>query len=154
VTLAPGARIADALTAAGGALDRADLTGLNMARRVADGEQIVVGIAVLPGAPPVMGSSVSAGGEGEGRGGAAGPSGTGPPVDAAAKDPAKSDAPLDLNAATAEQLDDLPGVGPVTAAAIVQWRTANGRFANVDQLADVDGIGPARLDKLRNLVHV
>ena len=61
---------------------------------------------------------------------------------------------VDLNTATVEQLDTLPGVGPVTAAAIVAWRDANGRFTSVDQLGDVDGIGPARLEKLRELVHV
>jgi competence protein ComEA len=61
---------------------------------------------------------------------------------------------VDLNKATAEELDTLPGVGPVTAAAIIAWRDANGRFDNVDQLGDVDGIGPARLDKLRDLVRV
>ena len=61
---------------------------------------------------------------------------------------------VDLNTATVEQLDTLPGVGPVTAAAIVAWRDAHGRFSSVDQLGDVDGIGPARLDKLRALVHV
>ena len=61
---------------------------------------------------------------------------------------------MDLNSATVEQLDTLPGVGPVTAAAIVAWRDAHGRFSSVDQLGDVDGIGPARLDKLRALVHV
>ena len=61
---------------------------------------------------------------------------------------------VDLNAATAKQLDTLPGIGPVTAAAIIAWRDANGRFDSVDQLGDVDGIGPARLDKLRDLVRV
>ena len=60
---------------------------------------------------------------------------------------------VDLNTATVEQLDTLPGIGPVTAAAIVAWRDANGRFTSVDQLGDVDGIGPARLEKLRDLVH-
>ncbi len=65
-----------------------------------------------------------------------------------------SGAPLDLNTATAEQLDALPGVGPVTAAAIVAWRAENGAFTSVDQLGDVDGIGPARLDRLRALVRV
>jgi competence protein ComEA len=61
---------------------------------------------------------------------------------------------LDLNTATVEQLDALPGVGPVTAAAILAWRQANGKFTSVDQLGDVDGIGPSRLDKLRALVRV
>ncbi|MDV3128274.1 ComEA family DNA-binding protein [Mycobacterium sp. 21AC1] len=138
VTLKEGARIADALEAAGGPLDGADLIGLNAARRVADGEQIVVGIAAPPGQPTTMGSSVA--------GETPAPSGTAP-ADAPT-------APVDLNAASAEQLDTLPGVGPVTAAAIVAWRDANGRFGSVDQLGEVDGIGPARLEKLRELVRV
>jgi competence protein ComEA len=143
VTLAPGARIADALTAAGGALDGADLIGLNMARRVADGEQIIVGIVAAPGQPPAMGSSISAS-----------PAETAPDAAATAGKPPAPGELLDLNAATVEQLDTLPGVGPVTAAAIIAWRDANGRFTSVDQLGDVDGIGPARLEKLRALVRV
>ena len=143
VTLDAGARIADVLNAAGGPLDGADLLGLNMARRVVDGEQIVVGIAPAPGEPTAMGSAISS-----------------------APDPAASTGTpttsgnntmpgglVDLNTATVEQLDTLPGIGPVTAAAIVAWRDANGRFSSVDQLGDVDGIGPARLEKLRDLVH-
>ena len=144
VTLAPGARIADALTAAGGALEGADLIGLNMARRVTDGEQIIVGIAAAPGQPTAMGSSTSSGP-------ATAASTNAPPT------PGKASAPgglVDLNAATVEELDTLPGIGPVTAAAIVAWRDANGRFTSVDQLGDVDGIGPARLEKLRELVRV
>ena len=132
VTLGAGARIADALTAAGGPLDGADLVGLNMARRVGDGEQIVVGLSSPSGAPPGMRSSINATAE------------KGPTPDGL----------VNLNTATLEQLDNLPGVGPVTAAAIIAWRDANGSFAGVDQLGEVDGIGPARLEKLRALVTV
>ena len=114
-----------------------------MARRVADGEQIVVGIASPPGAPPSMGSSIT------------------PPPAPRRRRPAPGGKPArrqrarsNLNTATVEELDTLPGVGPVTAAAIIAWRDANGPFASVDQLGEVDGIGPARLEKLRDLVHV
>jgi competence protein ComEA len=142
VTLTSGARIADALTAAGGTLDGADLIGLNMARRVSDGEQIVVGITSPPGAPSSMGSSI-----------------TPPPGQSAAPAP-DGDAgpappgPVNLNTATPDELDALPGIGPVMASAIVAWRDANGPFADIEQLGEVDGIGPARLEKLRDLVHV
>ncbi|KUI23505.1 hypothetical protein AU193_01820 [Mycobacterium sp. GA-1285] len=144
VTLAEGARIADALTAAGGPLDGADLVGLNMARRIADGEQIVVGIAPATGEPAAMGSSVSTG--------VAAPASTDTPSSGDGSTPAGGK--VNLNTATVEELDTLPGIGPVTAAAIVSWRDANGPFTSVDQLGDVDGIGPARLNKLRDLVHV
>jgi competence protein ComEA len=143
VTLTPGARIADALTAAGGALDGADLIGLNMARRVTDGEQIIVGIVAAPGQPATMGSSVSAG-----------PATAPPDAPPTAGKAAAPGGLVDLNAATVEELDTLPGVGPVTAAAIIAWRDANGRFTSVDQLGDVDGIGPARLEKLRDHLRV
>lgn len=138
VTLTPNPRVADAVSAAGGPLRGADTVGLNLARHLADGEQIVVGIAAPAGQPPALGSSV---------GGVA--ASAGPP-----SSPSKPVAPVDLNSATAEQLDALPGVGPVTAAAIVAWRSANGRFTSVDQLSEIDGIGPARLEKLRPLVRV
>ena len=144
VTLAPGARIADALQAAGGAVDGADTIGLNMARPVGDGEQIVVGLAPISGRPTALGSSIATG--------PAPPPGTQAPVSGSVKP--KSGEVLDLNTATVEQLDTLPGVGPVTAAAIVAWRQAHGKFTSVDQLADVDGIGPGRLEKLRALVRV
>lgn len=145
-TLAPGSRIADALTAAGGALDGADTVGLNLARPLVDGEQIVVGLAPPPGLP-VLGSSVGAvtpAADAPRTSTAPTPAGPGP----------KPGEPVNLNTATVEQLDALPGVGPVTAAAIVAWRDAHGKFTRVDQLGDVDGIGPARLDKLRALVRV
>ena len=144
VTLTQGARIADAVTAAGGALDGADLIGLNMARRVTDGEQINFGIAAPPGETTSMGSSVAS------EPGTAAPAG-GPTTTGSAAAPGGL---VDLNTATLEQLDTLPGVGPVTAAAIIAWRDANGSFTSVDQLADIDGIGPARLEKLRAQVHV
>lgn len=147
VTLNPGARIADALQAAGGAMDGADTIGLNMARPLGDGEQIVVGLAPVSGQPAALGSSVTPGSSPS----AKTPAPTGP-VKASGRP--KAGEVLDLNTATVEQLDDLPGVGPVTAAAIVSWRKANGKFTSVDQLADVDGIGPSRLDKLRVLVRV
>ncbi len=142
VTLAPGARIADALQAAGGAVNGADTIGLNMARPLGDGEQIVVGLAPVSGQPTALGSSVA--------------SGSTPTVKVPTPGSVKPKAGgvLDLNTATVQELDALPGVGPVTAAAIVAWRQANGKFTSVDQLADVDGIGPARLDKLRALVRV
>ena len=142
VTLKPGARIADAITAAGGTLDGADLIGLNMAQRLADGEQIVVGIAPAPGEPKTLGSGVSSP-----QSQSNAPTSSNPAI------PGGQEL-VDLNSATVEQLDKLPGVGPVTAAAIVAWRDANGKFTSVDQLAEVDGIGPARLEKLRKLVRV
>ncbi|AKK30711.1 ComEA family DNA-binding protein [Mycobacterium sp. EPa45] len=141
VTLAPDARIADAVSAAGGALNGADTLGLNMARHLTDGEQIVVGIGTPAGQPTALGSSVSGG-----------PPTAPTPSVAPGKGPAAE--PVNLNTATVEQLDALPGVGPVTAAAIVAWRDAHGKFSSVDQLGDVDGIGPARLDKLRALVRI
>jgi competence protein ComEA len=146
VTLPTGARIADALKAAGGVVDGADTIGLNMARPVGDGEQIVVGVAPRAGTPAALGSSVS----------------SGPAASAASTAPGttpahpggKSGEVVDLNTATVQQLDALPGVGPVTAAAIVKWRETHGKFTSVDQLGEVDGIGPARLEKLRALVRV
>jgi competence protein ComEA len=144
VTLAPGARIADALQAAGGPVNGADTVGLNMARQLGDGEQIVVGLAPVAGQPTSLGSSV-----------AGGPTPTSkPPPPGAGSGKPRAGGAVNLNTATVQELDALPGVGPVTAAAIVTWRQTNGKFTSVDQLADVDGIGPARLEKLRALVRV
>jgi competence protein ComEA len=148
VTLAPQARVADAVSAAGGVLDGADTIGLNMARHLADGEQVVVGLAPTPGEPAALGSSVTTGKA------AAQIAHTPGPAAPPSNGPTTPGQPIDLNSATVEQLDTLPGIGPVTAAAIVAWRDTNGSFTSVEQLGDVDGIGPARLDKLRDLVRV
>lgn len=137
VRLPPGSRVADAIAAAGGAKEGADLLSLNMAARVADGDQILVGIADPNNGAPVLGSA-AIGASAGGRGSAA---------------PGSQQGGLDLNTATEAELDALPGVGPVTAAAIIAWRNANGPFTDVEQLAEVNGIGPAKLAKLRDLVH-
>ncbi|MFG1785577.1 ComEA family DNA-binding protein [Rhodococcus oryzae] len=141
VHLPAGARIADALAAAGGARDGADLLGLNLAQRLNDGDQILVGLAPRDGAPVAVGSATS---------------GAGPAASGAARPPDTPAAPgkVNLNTASEAELDGLPGVGPVTAAAIAAWRQANGRFTDIEQLGEVDGIGPARLEKLRALVTV
>lgn len=138
VTLATGARVADAVTAAGGAVEGADVITLNMARPVVDGDQIVVGLSPVPGQPMGMASSIVAAGQVP-----AGGAGTKPPGGSGR---------VNLNTATESELDALPGVGPVMAASIVRWRTEHGKFTSIDQLAEVDGIGPSRLDKLRALV--
>lgn len=134
VQLPAGSRVDDAIRAAGGATTRADLAALNLARVVLDGEQVVV---------PAPGDAPS----GQGR---AGPAGRTTATGAAGSGPAT----LDLNDADAAALDALPGIGPVLAGRIVDWRTANGPLASVDQLGEVDGIGPTLLAKLRPLVRV
>jgi len=122
--LGDGARIADAVIRAGGPTGRADVALINLAAPVADGMQIVV---------PVRASAP-----------VAGASGSGSPAAPASK--------VSLSSATVEQLDSLPGIGPVTAQKIVDWRTAHGPFATVDALDEVPGIGPARIEQLRDLV--
>ncbi|NYH79740.1 competence protein ComEA [Actinopolyspora biskrensis] len=125
VTLDAGARVADALRAAGGPLSDSDTLALNLARELSDGEQIHVGIEPPDGAErPASGA-----------------------------DPASSDT-LDLNVVEEEGLKELPGVGPVTAGAILRWRSEHGDFDSVEQLSEVDGIGPATLARLRDLVRV
>ncbi|MGY4100066.1 helix-hairpin-helix domain-containing protein [Nocardia sp. R16R-3T] len=142
VRLPAGARVADALTAAGGAKDGADLSGLNLAQRLQDGDQVLVGSSG-PNAGPQLGSTTI------GAGGRA-PTGSASNSAAATRPSNK----VDLNSATEAELDALPGIGPVTARAIVTWRTTNGRFTDIAQLGEVDGIGPARLARLRDLVTV
>ncbi|WP_030684890.1 helix-hairpin-helix domain-containing protein [Streptomyces globisporus] len=131
LTLPAGSRVADALRAAGGAEPGADLTGVNRARVLFDGEQILVG---LPGR-----SAAGSGPGGSGPGGGAGDGGLG--------------VPLSLNTATAEQLDGLPGVGPVLARHIVDHRTEHGGFRSVAELREVNGIGERRFADLEPLVR-
>ena len=123
----PGdARVADAIAAAGGAVPDADLGRINLAAHVEDGQQVYV---------PKQGEPAPA----------AAPGGS---------TPAGPTAPLNVNTASAEELDALPGVGPAIAQAIVDHRTQNGPFASVENLLDVRGIGQAKLDTLRPQVTV
>lgn len=129
VTLPAGARVADAVEAAGGLLPDADPASVNLAAPVSDGAQIAVGV---PGAVAGQdGSGVAAPGGGSRTGGR-----------------------VDLNAATVADLDGLPGIGPVLAQRIVDHRTRHGAFRSVDQLDDVPGIGPAIAAELAELVSV
>jgi len=120
VRVPAGARVADAIEAAGGALPGTDLSAVNLARKVTDGELIVVGVAPPPGA-------------------AAGPGGT---------------ASVNLNTATSEQLQTLPGVGPVLAQRIIAYRDEHGGFKSVSELRQVSGIGDARYQELKDRVTV
>ncbi|OAV76494.1 ComEA family DNA-binding protein [Dietzia sp. 111N12-1] len=155
VTLAPGARVADALDSAGGVLEGGDRDGLNLARKVSDGEQILVGSAPGPDGSGGPRSDIIGPGPGPGPGSGAGPgtAGTGAPA-GGPPDPGGGGGLVDLNTADAAALESLPGVGPVTASSILAWRAANGSFSSVDQLVEVDGIGPATLARLRPLVTV
>jgi competence protein ComEA len=126
--LEQGSRIADAVARAGGATAKADLAMVNLAAPLADGEQVVVPKRGAPGAA-----------------GAA-------PAGASAAGGAAPSAPVQLSTATLEQLDTLPGIGPVTAQKILDYREKHGAFSSVDELDAVPGIGPARLDQLRDLV--
>lgn len=123
VVLDAGARVVDAIEAAGGVRQGVDLTSLNLARPVVDGEQILVGVRPEPGLAGTLDATVPAGG-----------------------------VLVNLNTADEAALDTLPGVGPVTAGAILAWRDAHGGFTAVEELLEVDGIGPATLDELAPLV--
>ena len=123
--LKDGSRVADAVARAGGPTRRADLSLVNLAAPLADGQQVIV-----PRRGP---TGLAAGGAATGMGGASG-------------------AKVSLALATVDQLDELPGIGPVTAQKIVDWRASHGPFQSVDDLDDVPGIGPARIEQLRDLV--
>ena len=131
VRIGEGARVDDAIKAAGGASSEADISKLNMARRVTDGELIVV---------PKLGD----------------PTPTVPPATSGARATATPTvlAKININTATAEELDRLPGVGPSIAQRIVDYRAANGPFQKIEDLLKVRGIGPAQFDSLKNLIVV
>ena len=138
VEVPAGSRVIDAIAVAGGLTPAADTAAVNLAREVVDGEQVYV---PAPGevAPSPPGASTGTG-TGTTTGGGSGTAGA-PGL-------------VDVNAASLEELDTLPGIGPALAERIVQWRTDNGAFASVDELADVSGIGPSVLGKIRDLVTV
>ncbi len=124
--LAEGARIADAVARAGGATRKANLSLINLAAPLADGQQILVpGPGTAAAAPAASGSAAT---------------------------PGAPTGPVHLNTATLVQLDSLPGVGPVTAQKILDYRQKHGSFSSVDELDAVPGIGPARMEQLKDLV--
>ena len=135
VRLPTGARVIDAIDAAGGAAPAADLTRLNLATALADGSRVAVPSVGAP-APGVDPSAVS-----------------GAPSVGSDSGPSAS-APVNLNTATAAQLDALPGIGPATAATIIKDREAHGPFRSVNDLGRVRGIGDSKLGQLRELVTV
>jgi competence protein ComEA len=132
--LRDGARVADAVARAGGTTGAAELAALNLAAPLVDGVQVLV-----PSRLPSSADAESAGG-GSSPGVAAGPTAAG------------LGAKPSLSSATAEQLDELPGVGPVTAQKILDYRAEHGPFRSVDDLDAVPGIGPTRIEQLRDLV--
>ena len=134
VRLPGGARVADAIAAAGGVTADGTVTGLNLAQRLADGDSVVVG----RGQDAPTAGSVGGGDQ------------RSPPTGTLAA----GGGVVDLNTADQQQLEDLPGVGPVMAGNIVAWRDANGPFTSIDQLQEISGIGPARFAQLAPLVTV
>jgi competence protein ComEA len=135
VTLPNGARVADALKAAGGLIPGTDDTTLNLARRLTDGEQIYVGIPTSTADNPAPDTSVPTGRKGT--------------KAALAQDPTTK---INLNTATANELQSLPGIGPTMAQRILTWRGQHGQFDSITQLKDVGGIGAAKFAKLEQLV--
>lgn len=138
VSVADGARVKDAIKACGGLTDTADAAELNLAQVLADGQQIVIGTRDEP--------------EGEVRDQQSGPGSTSSTGSGGST--AAPGSVVNLNTATVAQLDELPGVGPVTAGKIIAWREANQKFSRVEELQEVDGIGPKTYADLAPLVKV
>jgi competence protein ComEA len=131
VSLPAGSRVADAIAAAGGVLPKTDLSFVNLARKVADGELIVIGVQPSPG----MATDPTGGASPADSGGAAG-------------------GPVDINTATLEDLETLPGIGPALAQRILDYRTQHGSFHSVDELQNVSGIGPSKFAEIKAQVTV
>lgn len=127
VELSPGTRVDEAISAAGGATEAADLDALNLAAPVVDGQQVYVPREGEAAPPAAVGSDPSVAGPGS---------------------------LVDINSADVTALDTLPGIGPALAQRIVDWRTEHGPFASVEALTDVSGIGPATMERLRTMVTV
>jgi competence protein ComEA len=124
--LGPGERVADAVQAAGGARPRADLDALNLAEPLADGSQVYVARRGESTVPPGTSTPATSTSQGE-----------------------IASAPVNVNTTDALGLEGIPGIGPVKAAAIVEYREANGPFSSIDELLEVSGIGPATLETMR-----
>jgi competence protein ComEA len=139
VTLPEPARVLDAIRAAGGLRERARTGDLNLAQVLSDGEQVIVGTDRRPGGEV-------RGGGGAGGGGAAAP---GPGGAAPGRTPM-----VDLNSAELAELESLPGIGPVTAGKILSWREKHGRFSRIEELQEIDGIGPKTYADLAPHVRV
>ncbi|MDQ1463607.1 MAG: competence protein ComEA [Actinomycetota bacterium] len=135
-TLPPNARVYDAIAAAGGAVPGTDLTALDLASKVADGEEIFVGVTLPSGPSGQLGGVVGGGGAGAPAGADAAPT------------------VVNINAATVAELETLPGIGAVMAERIIAWRTQHGRFASITQLQQVSGIGPSKYAALAERVTV
>ena len=141
VEVPAGARVVEAIERAGGFLPEANPASVNLAAPLVDGQQIVVGTEALP-AGEIAGGSGGADGSGadsadSGAAGASEPSGQ-----------------ININTATATQLEELPGIGPATATKIIDFREKNGPFASIDALEEVPGIGPAKVEALRDVATI
>jgi competence protein ComEA len=131
VTLPPGSRVADAIAAAGGALRRKDIATTDLAAKVGDGQLLLIGPAASSGSAAAAGATSSGGSSTDGSG---------------------SSAPVSLSSADLTTLETLPGVGPVTAQKIIDWRAAHNGFTSIEQLQQVPGIGPAHYAEVEALV--
>ena len=151
VPVPPGSRVHDAVDGAGGLSDDADLTRINLARVVGDGERIWVPVRGEEPPDEIAGRSAGPVEGAPGSAGAGGSASPGPDGDGTDG----SGTPLvDINTADQPLLETLPGVGPVTAQRILQWRTDNGRFSTPEELLEVSGIGPRTLEQLRPHITV